>query len=635
MAGTYSVPVSEARGAVAIPSDIDATAVVIGYSSAGSGLSTSFGSGAAAVAARGYGDGVDCLCQIIEQKRSDGSSGNMIPAAMYTVPGSTAGAYGTLDDDAELGTAVVTTDATVHPYGTYEAQLKFMNNVVVGTTGGLLQWSLDGGRSWSTTTGLGTASTFTIPNSNVKFVFSPASADLTTLNTLINEIYTDLNAHVILTTGSVHGAADTADVVSDAEASDTATRIARVNALRAAYEAHRVKTSGGVHGSADNVHACTVGIAVDDSTALQLALELKRVINLHIVYTTSAVHGLADSTNTVTSSAPSMGTFLTGDIVSVPTTGPQPSSADVDAAFVALANSTADFRIVVCAFDLTASLFSHLSTGISALSNAGKEVTVLAQSRIPTTGEDDATWNASIAAAFPIGSKDNSAVILRTAYEFVTDAMTGRQYLRSDLAQFAAEVVRAPRSVMVCSPSDGAMQNVTLIDSTGATIGHDEGPRGASTGLSNDTLGNRFSCVERLASPARRETVYCTVPWTMYGANDRIRNLPTRRVCNAIKMAAREAAISQLGGKLAYNKTTRQLTRASVNAVHAVVFQAVSTPFKNDIENWADAAVDNGLVQVDPNVTVSGGNLLTFGVTVSPSMFGYTLSIPITLSIQQ
>ena len=34
------------------------------------------------------------------------------------------------------------------------------------------------------------------------------TADLTALNTLINELYTDINAHEALTAGGVHGASD-------------------------------------------------------------------------------------------------------------------------------------------------------------------------------------------------------------------------------------------------------------------------------------------------------------------------------------------------------------------------------------------------------------------------------------------
>jgi len=67
MSGTYSSTLVESRGTVATPTDIDRRAVVLGCSSAGSGLSSRFVRGAEAVAAVGYGDAVDTLCHVIEQ----------------------------------------------------------------------------------------------------------------------------------------------------------------------------------------------------------------------------------------------------------------------------------------------------------------------------------------------------------------------------------------------------------------------------------------------------------------------------------------------------------------------------------------------------------------------------------------
>ncbi len=74
MSGTFSITVQEARGFVAIPADLDRLAVVIGCTSDGSGLSSFFQSGSSAIADRGYGDAVDCLTQIIEQRQSSGSA---------------------------------------------------------------------------------------------------------------------------------------------------------------------------------------------------------------------------------------------------------------------------------------------------------------------------------------------------------------------------------------------------------------------------------------------------------------------------------------------------------------------------------------------------------------------------------
>ncbi len=226
MSGTYSLTISEARGYVAIPADLDAIAVVMGCTSAGSGQSAFYLSGSSAIAGVGYGDAVDTLTQIIEQRQSGGQAGKKFPAAIYSTPDTVAGSYGTIDVTGFDGLATVAVDATSEPYGTHDAGILFVDAGIVGVGGITYQWTLDGFRTMSRTIALGTDSSITIPHSRVKFDLTPASSSLTSLNTLINEIKTDFNAHVIVTAGTVHSNSGVADVVATATATDTATRIA-------------------------------------------------------------------------------------------------------------------------------------------------------------------------------------------------------------------------------------------------------------------------------------------------------------------------------------------------------------------------------------------------------------------------
>ena len=48
-----------------------------------------------------------------------------------------------------------------------------------------------------------------------------------------------------------------------------------------------------------------------------------------------------------------------------------------------------------------------------------------------------------------------------------------------------------------------------------------------------------------------------------------------------------------------------------------------------------DAALDSGLVQVDPAVTVSGGNLLGVSLRLAPRVGGFVLTIDMVLSLQE
>lgn len=506
MSGLFVITVLEARGFVATLAEIDRLAVVMGSSSLGSGLSPFFRSGQAAQAAVGYGDAPDTLCQIIEQVQDNGG-GAKYPAAMYTTPNTTAGAYGTINVTGVTGTSVVTFDNSVKPFGTYEARLRVTLGGTVATGPISLVYSLDGGRTESQVVALGTANTYTIPNSNVKFNFAA-------------------------------------------------------------------------------------------------------------------------------------GTLVTGDIVSVRTTAPAPTAGDITTAMAALAVSTIDFSILVCEFPMTAALAGTVKTGLAALRAVGKRVTALSRTRMRNfeSAETEAAWYGVITADFTSAFVDSSQCV-RAAYGFVGDAMTGRQYLRSDLAQWAADVVRIPRARLPNVPFDQREANFTLVDPSGATIGHDEGTRGSVTGLSDDSLGNRFSSVQRLPDAGRREDVFSTVPWVMYAADERIRNLAVRRLANAIERTAVTAGTSVLGENLFYitdpDGSNPRLTPASRNAVHGTIWAALKKEFPGEIQNLLDGDNDTGLVQVNPAITITGGNLVNVACTLSPRIPGFLLTLAITLAVQE
>lgn len=506
MSGLYQITVTEARGQVAVAADIDQLAIVLGCSSSGSGLSSFYLSSTAAHAGVGYGDAVDTLGQIIEQKQPDGSATKR-PAALYKLPSATAGSYGTINVTGVTGTSVITTHTATTPLGTYEAKIRVIAGGTIATAGITFVWSLDGGRTESPIVALGTATTYAIPNSGVQFDFAT-------------------------------------------------------------------------------------------------------------------------------------GTLVAGDVVTVRTIAPAPDASGVTAAMTALAAASVQFGILVCDFDLTAAIAAALSSGLTSLNTAGKRPLCLTRTRLPDaeTSETDAAWATDAASDFLSFSDSRMACI--AIYGLLTDAHTARQYLRSGLAQFAADVVRVARSEWPDCPADRKMANFSLVNATGVTVGHDEGPRGSSTGLSNDALGNRFCCVQRLPDASRLEDVFTTVPWVMYAADERIRNVPTRRVCNAIELTAVAAGIS-LGGSNrvkytpASGTTPARLTDEGRRVVHGVIYNAVATAHRQDIQNPDDAALDTGLVRVMQDITVSGGNLLHISVTIAPVVKGYVLELAVELAVQQ
>lgn len=131
---------------------------------------------------------------------------------------------------------------------------------------------------------------------------------------LLNQVKAKHNAHIELTAGPVHGAADTANAVAAADADTKAKAITLANAIRTAYEAHRILTDSSVHGAADSVNAIAIAALGSDATWVQIAAladDIKAKYNAHRVLTTESVHDGADSTNAVTQE--DVGTVTTRD----------------------------------------------------------------------------------------------------------------------------------------------------------------------------------------------------------------------------------------------------------------------------------------------------------------------------------
>jgi hypothetical protein len=663
--GLITITVQEASGPIAASADLDRLAIVAGWASGSgsgySGLSSFFLSGSSAQAVVGYGDASDTLCQVIEQRFPNATS-TKFPAALYGMgENGSAGVYGTIDVSGVTGTCVPAVDATVKPYGTYRAAIQIIddgndgNGTAIGSTGILYEYALDedtgDGPTWSNTTPLGTADTITIPNSGVKFDLNPSGTELTALYSKLNTLKTTVAAHFTTTSGSpaVHAASDTTDntaLTAVANATTPATAVTLFNSIKSYLSTHGASTT--YHTTADTALATALAAISNAVTVADVDARINALItayNAHrILVGAGPVHGSADSTNTITAYTAAPGTLKTGDVFFVRTLAPTPSATDVDDMFDDLVKSRYDFGLLILDFPMTASLAAHVTTGLNSLRDkAGKRPTVIARTRIPDfeTSEDDATWNASISGVFPQGTVDDSRIHLRGTYTLITDAMTSREYLRSDLAQFSADTVRVDRSVWPGAPADQATgaPNVRLTNDIDVLVGHDEGPRGDSTGLSNTTLLNRFGCQQRVPNPLTREAVYNTFPWVLFPQNGTIRNLMARRVANAMERDAVNAAQAQMGGRIFYTpadpadpQSVPTLTEVSRNALHAAVYNVLSENFRNDIQNWDDADPDTGLVQVSSTVVVTDGNVVGATIVLRPLMFGYLANLTIVVS---
>ncbi len=282
-----------------------------------------------------------------------------------------------------------------------------------------------------------------------------------------------------------------------------------------------------------------------------------------------------------------------------------------------------------------------LATGADAMLATGKRVNIWARTRLPDFDGDEtnAEWKADIKDDF--FTFYDSRIHVRATYLDITDAVTSAVYFRSDLAQYAADVVRTARVTYTDAPADRPMANVSLTRN-GALVGNDEGPMGqGGIALSDPSQGTRFGCNQRVADPPRYGLVFCTFPWVMNAPDERIQNQMARRIATAMERVAVTAGVGSLGSALAYTPadgtpgSQDMLTAVSVAAIQGAIFGALTGEFSGDIQNAGAAALDGtGLVQVDPVITVTGGNIRATA-TLSPLMFGYLVQLGITMAVQQ
>lgn len=638
-----TVTATESRGAVAPPANIDQAAVILGCTSAGStGLSPLFNNSASMIAALGYGDTVDAATYITDPINPDRQPPG--PVAIYKTATSNPGTYGTVDVTGVTGTGSIGVDATSTPLGTYgQAWLQVGTGFTIGVAGGTVRWTLDGGTNWSGYAPVGTLDYFLVPNSGVKWLFTPGSTDLIALNTLINDAFTKQNAHVILTTGTVHSSADSADVLSAGaypSATNTATRVARVNAICAAYELHRVKGSGAtihINAGGDTVDGLTIlAAATDDETALARILDWKAKYALHLAGL--VWHTIADATNTVTDPSPAPGGLDAGDIAKVATLGPTPSTADIDTAATALARSSYDFSQILFAFPMNAATAAHVTTLLNALAARGKRVEATIYTRGPNVMEDEPTWGAAITADFApffddrIEKKEGMPLLL-------TDPVTARVYRRPWAPAYFARMLSQARRTWAGSPNDGALDGVQLYASGDVLVGHDESGD-IFTGLGDAFgQGNRFGCVFRGDTPQTRLGVYTTAPWTAWNPNNdhHIYLAMVRRIVNAGERSAKAVSFSDLGGSVFYD--TDPITQVTTlqpdaqEAIHGTLFDALTIDMRDDIENAQDANPVTGVVSVSSVITVSG-QLATIPITLNFKVGAWIIKIALTVSVQ-
>jgi hypothetical protein len=624
------ITVEEEQGYVARPdAGLDSRWCVIGNSSAGTaGLGALRSNTTALLAAYGYGEGLDAASHILTRTE--------IPGAFCKTPNTTVGSYQTIDISGVLGTSVPAVSTITLPNGSYDAWLRIGAGFTVGTTGGTLEWSLDGGINWSPVTNVGTAKYYELGTSSARINFEPPAAQVTALITYANDLRTKFLAHIVYLTGTVHGATDTtSDDAVQIAATTLATVVTLLPTLLAAMVLHHARGTT-VHIAADAttslvaattaVAACTASGTAQDAITACAALAVAFAAHEALL----TAHTIADAVNVVSATAATTGTLAAGDLIKVRTVAPKWAAADLytagtpaTGAFAAIKTSDTLFGLIYISGPVSASEAATISTALDVLNTAGKRPTVVIQSRRQNVGESEVDWMAAVIADFADFSDDR---IVRVDGEaLVTDPISARRYLRTWAPALMSRAVSVSRSTQPGAPADQPLEGVSLTNSAGTLIGHDEGPGGTASGLD----AARGATAKRGETPNTSRNVYCYHPYVLKPTAGRVFSMQVRRSLSAAQLAAAEVSFASLGSKDFFDTDTLILEPSTQSAIAALIAAPIRIGFAADFQNTNS----DTLVVVDPSVTSSNGNVQIFA-TLNLRPYGYTDAISLKFSLQ-
>lgn len=665
-----SVTVRRARGAPVIDSGTDFRMAIIGTSSlnplAVGALSAPYGSPDALAGDYGLGDGVDAAFHALKAQDDNPSPSAISFLSTLGLSSTTLGVRGTVTTSGVTGTAVPTATAGTHPLGTYEPRVRVVDDgnngagTAIGTTGIILQGSVDNGRTWLPTSALLTATTWKlqIPNPGGAPFDTGAQYDLDTpslsaLYTALNALRTAVIAHFIIVSGSpaVHAAADTTDnaaLTAIAAATTPATAVTLFNGIKTLLATH--VASALYHTVADTaaeaaIAAVPTAVNVED-VELGLAA-LTAAYNAHrILVGSGPVHGSPDSTNTVSPFVAVPGTLKTGDIwYESKTTPPQWAVADLftsgspgSGALMTIAAASLNFGLVVITEPVQASDIATLSAGLDAMKalRSSCRPTLVVRFRNQAAGESDATYTAAFE-TFRAACADDARIVVWANDGWLTDAMRSYVYSRSGLPSFLAKiqgnnVLAGPKGERVAqSPTltkrgggPAPLVGFTIHDTNGNPVGHDERVHPGILGPLSGKGGGACAYYEGADGIAG---TYCAGADTLYGIGSTVLNIMDSRVSSGLERTLYQVAFLALGGAdivtsgVLDDDSRESMSNASTKAIR-------DAGYENEFAN----AGDPNLVAVDPNVVVLSPGNLQVTWNVNDELYSYTNAIVVTVA---
>lgn len=355
----------------------------------------------AAQAAGGRGPAVELAAGALDP------NGQVSLVHLVNVSASNAATYGAITQDwANALPPVAEADSVILPDDDFDVSILWTVGGTVGTAGAKYRVSVDGGIHYFAEQALGTATSVTVPFGGGKINLNPPEAEYIAY---VADLRAQTIDHFALTSGGVHGAADTGPYTIDSAPTTVIEANTVLIQLITAASLHVVKTSGSVHGAADSTALAALAAIGLDETDQQwyrtAALAYKAAMfgtgtanSGHTIRTTSSIHGAADSTNTITTATPPAGTITADDSITFSTNAPTPDATEIAAAMQALRTYTGEFGTIVFASPISPSYISTIQAELVELWKRNKFLNVVAFFRRPNIGETTTAYRTALEA---------------------------------------------------------------------------------------------------------------------------------------------------------------------------------------------------------------------------------------------
>lgn len=251
------------------------------------------------------------------------------------------------------------------------------------------------------------------------------------------------------------------------------------------------------------------------------------------------------------------GTLVTGEYFTARTTAPQWNGTELGLGLDALIASAAFWELVQIVGPLDSTFFDSIDLKITGAAAAGKFHAWIANTRMPTVGESEATYLSSVSGVY--ASDVTKHGVLCAGATKLTSSITGRKYKRPIAFVVAAREASVSEEVNTADVNLGTLQGAAIRDDNGNADEHDESL--------NPGLDDARFCVLRTWEGI--PGVYVNRPRLFSSEGSDFQLLPHRRVINLAHAALRVYFIRRLNKPILVDATTGFIAEAEALEIEA------------------------------------------------------------------